>query len=69
MRGWQGKKVDMQLGFSVLFFTLALATSTAHAAEYALPKSGSYPEAITTGPDGNLWFTESGTNKIGRLSP
>src|SRR5262245_21633304 len=27
------------------------------------------PSQITAGPDGNLWFTESGTNKIGRVTP
>jgi streptogramin lyase len=27
------------------------------------------PNGITTGPDANLWFTEAGANKIGRLVP
>jgi sugar lactone lactonase YvrE len=30
---------------------------------------GSNPSGITAGPDGNLWFTESAVNKIGRISP
>ena len=30
--------------------------------------SNSFPIGITAGPDGALWFTEVGTNKIGRLS-
>jgi streptogramin lyase len=30
---------------------------------------GTGPESITAGPDGNLWFTEFWTNRIGRLSP
>jgi streptogramin lyase len=29
---------------------------------------GSGPAAITTGPDGALWFTEPGLNKIGRIT-
>jgi len=29
----------------------------------------SSPGAITAGPDGNLWFTEPGTNRIGRITP
>ena len=35
--------------------------------EYPLT-SGSVPEGIVTGPDGALWFTESGGNKIGRIT-
>jgi streptogramin lyase len=34
--------------------------------EFSLP-FGSAPFGITAGPDGNLWFTESG--KIGRITP
>lgn len=29
----------------------------------------SYPDAITAGPDGNLWFTEYGSGRIGRITP
>jgi streptogramin lyase len=40
--------------------------------EFSLP-SGSglfgYPGGITTGPDGNLWFTEMGANAIGMINP
>ena len=32
------------------------------------PRAAS-PTDIATGPDGNLWFTENGGNKIGRISP
>ena len=31
--------------------------------------AGSEPHGITTGPEGNLWFTESGGNRIGRITP
>ena len=27
------------------------------------------PYGITAGPDGNLWFTNSGNNSIGRITP
>jgi streptogramin lyase len=27
------------------------------------------PQEITAGPDGNLWFTENGSDQIGRLTP
>jgi hypothetical protein len=35
--------------------------------EIPLP-AGSVPEGITTGPDGNLWFAEFGSSKIGHVS-
>jgi virginiamycin B lyase len=35
--------------------------------EYAAP-AGSMPNYITTGPDGNLWFTDPGNNAIGEFS-
>ena len=31
--------------------------------------ANSAPQSITAGPDGNLWFTESASNKIGRITP
>jgi streptogramin lyase len=36
--------------------------------EYSLP-SGSQPHRITVGIDGNRWFTESGADAIGRITP
>ena len=30
--------------------------------------SGSMPESITSGPDGNLWFTDPGTGAIGQVT-
>src|SRR5512135_2025924 len=37
--------------------------------EFSLPTPNSRPYGITTGPDGNLWFTEFGSDKIGRITP
>jgi streptogramin lyase len=37
--------------------------------EFALPAKYSFPSGITAGPDGNVWFTETGTDKIGRITP
>ena len=34
--------------------------------DFAIPTTNSQPSAITAGPDGALWFTESNSNKIGR---
>jgi len=36
--------------------------------EYVVPTAGSFPYYVTTGPDGNLWFTEYVGNKIGKAS-
>jgi virginiamycin B lyase len=36
--------------------------------EYSIPTANSDPESITAGPDGNLWFTENGGNKIANLT-
>jgi streptogramin lyase len=35
--------------------------------QYAIP-SGHNADAITNGPDGNLWFTESGANTLGSVT-
>ena len=36
--------------------------------EYSLPAE-SRPKGITTGAEGNLWFTEWNTSKIGKITP
>src|SRR5256885_14851667 len=36
--------------------------------EFAIPTANSQPTGITSGPDGNLWFTENNTNKIGKCT-
>ena len=37
--------------------------------EYPIPYAGSEPAGIVWGPDGDLWFTDYGTNSIGQLDP
>ncbi|HEV2238802.1 MAG TPA: zf-HC2 domain-containing protein [Ktedonobacterales bacterium] len=36
---------------------------------FALPNAASHPTTIIAGPDGALWFTESGRGAIGRITP
>jgi virginiamycin B lyase len=36
--------------------------------EFPIPTINSFPFGITTGPDGALWFTESNSNKVGRIT-
>ncbi len=37
--------------------------------ESAVPSANSLPDAITPGPDGNVWFTEANTTNIGQITP
>ena len=37
--------------------------------EYTGLTTGGHPEGIALGPDGNIWFTEFGLGKVGRLIP
>ncbi len=46
----------------------ALAAVVGEITEYPVASGGGL-NRITTGPDGNLWFTESGIGKIGRMTP
>ena len=44
------------------------AVAPATIREYALPTAGSQPGGIVAGPDGALWFYETGSNRIGRIT-
>ena len=35
---------------------------------YTVPTANSIPQGITAGPDGNLWFTELGADKVAKVS-
>ena len=37
--------------------------------EFPVPTANANPWGITAGPDGNLWFTENGANKLGMINP
>src|SRR5437764_528339 len=37
--------------------------------EFPVPTANAGVQRITTGPDGNLWFTEQGANQIGMINP
>ena len=45
------------------------AQGTLTITEFPVPTSGSQLWCITSGPDGNLWFTENTGNNIGRITP
>ena len=55
-----------------LFFAIAVSAGALSAqsfAEFKIPTDNSQPSSLALGPDGNLWFTEYGSNKIGRITP
>ena len=43
-------------------------TTSGTITEFPIPTPGSSPHGIALGPDGAIWFTELGADKIGRLS-
>jgi streptogramin lyase len=47
----------------------AFAASVGQVSEFSIPTAHSAPDQIAAGPDGNLWFTESGGSQIGRITP
>jgi streptogramin lyase len=55
--------------FSWLLSGSTPASASAGANKYPTPTAQAGPSSLTLGPDGNLWFTESLANKIGRITP
>ena len=53
----------------ILRFTIDGAVTGQFPAGKGIGDSRSAPERITSGPDGNLWFTEASANKIARMTP
>lgn len=45
------------------------AKSNKYITEFKIPTACTQPLAITTDPNGNVWFTESNTGKIGKFDP
>src|ERR1043165_3237108 len=50
----------------VLFTQIAAGSALKSSAN---PPGNGQPEGITLGPDGNMWFTETAANQIGRIDP
>ena len=70
--GWRSHLTALLTAMLVCVGLLSLSTAPAWAragtiTEFPVP-SGT-PEFITAGPDGNLWFTELQSGKIGRITP
>src|SRR5262249_35670878 len=54
---------------SAYFGSHQSGSATGKITQFRIPTAGSFPQAITRGPDGNLWFTEYIGNRIGRIMP
>jgi virginiamycin B lyase len=54
----------MVLGLEMVPSALAVTIGS-----FSTPTGQSNPTVITPGPDGNLWFTETSGNRIGRITP
>ncbi len=61
--------VIVALASGIAWFSTYHASPAASITESPVPTARSSPSGITAGPDGNLWFTENGSNQIGRISP
>jgi len=56
------------LAFTEYADNIGIITTSGGIGEYPIPTASSNPLYITTGPDGNLWFTEHDANQIGRMN-
>ncbi|GAA0707333.1 virginiamycin B lyase family protein [Dokdonella soli] len=59
----------MQLLGVLMAGLVSASASAVNIIEYPIPTANSAPRNITSGPDGNLWFTEADGNKIGKITP
>jgi len=48
---------------------IAEVDGSSNVREFQIAQQGSYPEDLTLGSDGDLWFTESQTGALGRINP
>ena len=73
--GAQHRRKHVVVWMSAAFLVLAWARPVAAAddvgeiTEFAVPFGGAELVDITPGPDGNLWFTEIDTARVGRVTP
>lgn len=49
--------------------TIDRMTLAGDVAQFELPGPGSFPTRLAAGSDGNVWFTEMGEDKVGRITP
>lgn len=71
MRKWKSRTVVVLVTMAFLVGSWAVPASAAvgDIVERPVPNSPGGLNRITTGPDGNIWFTKGGANQIGRMTP
>src|ERR1700676_4827313 len=67
-------RAKMTIGLGVSLAFAGASAMSAHAAtgdvtEFNVPTANSAPNGIDKGPDGNVWFTEFNSNKVGKITP
>jgi streptogramin lyase len=66
LRGTKRSLLGICVGWAVVSALPSAAWAAPTITEFV---SGSGPQDVTGGPDGNAWLVESGANKIGRMTP
>src|SRR5664280_2209661 len=67
-RANQFRKVKCLLTAAIMVLGWSASAPGQTFTDFQIPTANSQPNQITVGPDGNLWFTESGSNQIGRIT-
>ncbi len=49
--------------------TIDRMTPAGEVTQFELPGPGSFPTRLALGPEGNVWFTETQEDKVGRITP
>jgi virginiamycin B lyase len=62
-------RFGLAAALAIIVSLLGAAQSSAAITEFPLPTSASVPTGIASGPDGNLWVTEPGIDRIARITP
>jgi virginiamycin B lyase len=65
---WPGRVTGLLVGLALALLAGAGLASAQTITEFAIPGANSNPVGITTGSDGNLWFTEAGSSQLGRIT-
>ena len=55
--------------YTALGNTIEQITPNGTVTDFTIPTPDAFAESITASPDGNLWFEETGVDKVGRLNP